>query len=108
MSQSRISHYDFEFDYGLFARDVVPLLDAMKIELGGASDDEIAKELLGRKSSGMFVLLRRVAREGKLPSRHDGKDAFSLSMLLDVANLFDLDIRLYFLLDLKSKRDHRF
>ncbi len=38
MSQSRISHYDFEFDYGLFARDVVPLLDALKRELGGASD----------------------------------------------------------------------
>ncbi len=108
MSQSRISHYDFEFDYGLFARDVVPLLDALKRELGGASDDEIAKELLGRKSSGMFVLLRRIAREGGLPDTLKVKDAFSLGMLLDISNLFDLDIRLYFVLDLKSKRDHRF
>lgn len=108
MSQSRMSHYDFEFDYALFARDVVPLLDALKRDLGGASDKEIAVAMLDRKSGGVLSLLRRVAREGGMPDTLNVKDGFSLSALLDIANLFDLDIRLYFLLDLKSKREHRF
>lgn len=107
MSEKKLRYYDWVLDYVALANDVVPRLDKLKADLGGASDGDVARELLGMGSGGIFTIMRSVHRYGRKRDVKNGRDLLSISSLLAVCNLFDLDVRRYFVLDVYNARDYR-